>query len=491
MAPKHILFTEAGESGATAYNYECPSEVLFKSNDNGQSESTAGDPRNPQDVYDGNGTGDAVGIDAATDTDYEYTVWIWMQGSLSAGNIATAMSLREGATVSTVDNAGSRIVDSGMEAAASRDGHGSYLSALRPSGGRDAEFAFQFGNLSVAAGSLLVMSNDKFRPNVLRFPDRENYEDFHGFTYTDGWSDHNWEDQTTGDEDIDMPKKPFTVPHSAHNELYLIIAGNRIENAGDHISGASTDNRYSLRLDGPSEFGSDVDVYNVRTDNTTAGATKTGRGYNYCMPVQNFEHRLQQHYAVHRLPAGDYEFYWRYNQHQNNNDIINTDQQYVGIWRLNHFRNWAYHQPEVAMRTHASSSAFQPTGFTTTIRNLEADSKVIILFSTSRHGIGGLDTNQINFRIQRDGVTLIDQISSDTSGGTTDNDSNTNPSTDNTNHTVHCMWVDEPGAGEHTYTIDAAGEVTNSMFNTRDDGSDGFKGGVLFVGELCFAQTEA
>jgi hypothetical protein len=376
-----------------------------------------------------------------------------------------------------------------MESADNRSGTSGIFNHLRPSGSREAEWGIQFGDMSMASSCIIALSNEQLRPLVIRFPDRLIYPVFNGLINLDGWPDHNWESSTTGDEDIDSIKLPFTIPPQSDNEEWLFIVSGRNENTNAHASGLPTDNRYTTYLDGPGSFGTGVDLFNVRTDNTTAGATKTGRGFNWIQPTQLKEERVQYHMTIKTLPAGDYEAWWRFNQHQDNNDIINFDFAAYNMWRLNHFRNRSYHKITEALTT-GNLGSYGDTPWTTDI-TLPADAgKVLILFSTTRHGKGGIDTDDMRFRIRRNGVDLVDQITNTTSGGTTNNDSDTIESTDNMTIPNYCIWADDPGPGTHTYTVQVNPEVSNMMYNRRDDGSGGYEGGILFVGEMVFAQDE-
>jgi hypothetical protein len=493
--PRHILFSNGGPSAATAFNYQHPTEIDFKANTTAQLDAQGGgDPRHFQTLADGGGAGDTVALHFAIDTDYTYSVFTWFTGATVAADNGGVMTLREGTNCSTTDatsdSPGTRIADNYMESGSGRNGAGGLFNHLRPSSGRDAEWGVQFGDMSLASSCVIAFSNEQFRPKVLRFPEREIFPAFNGFINRDGWAQHLWESESGGDTDVTSEKKAFTIPFQSDNEEWLFVITGRNENDADHASGDPTDNRYTPYLDGPPSFGTGVDMFNVRTNNITAGATKTGRGFNWVQPVQNFEERLQFHMTVKTLPAGDYEAWWVWNRHQANTDNQNFDNATFNMWRLNHFRNRSYHKITDALTT-GSLGSYGPTPWTTEI-TLPADAgQVLILFATTRHDRGGLDSNDQRFRIQRNGVTLVDKITNTSSGGTTDSHSNVTPSTDNQTAPVHCIWADKPGPGTHTYTVQVNPEVSNTMYNRRDDGSAGYEGGILFVGECVFAQDEA
>ena len=78
---KHILFADGPPRGPSSGIFPAPSnfklpDMQIATNVNVATNTTAGSPLTSQDIYDGNGTGDVVGINLTDDSNLAYFVFI-------------------------------------------------------------------------------------------------------------------------------------------------------------------------------------------------------------------------------------------------------------------------------------------------------------------------------------------------------------------------------------------------------------------------------
>ena len=147
------------------------------------------------------------------------------------------------------------------------------------------------------------------------------------------------------------------------------------------------------------------------------------------------------------------------------------------VWRLNTFKQEDHVVVETA-QVPSQSVSWENTLFTATVTNIDADSPVMLVFSTTQHR--NITVPDLKFRLIRGGSTVLTNSSNgfvqESTGTITPGAGSTGiADSDNANSPITMMWFDEPGAGTHTYTIQVLGPI-NSIYNSRDDGTDGFKG---------------
>ncbi len=287
------------------------------------------------------------------------------------------------------------------------------------------------------------------------------------------------------DETVDM-NDTLVIPASRRNEKWLVIWQFGIEKRGSFPTADARALRADITFDGET-------FVNVRSNNTTGGSTKTGRGFQWSLPEHNFWHGFFHQYRVLELKPGVRSAQAIANVHDhttNTGTPSELDNLALRPIRINSFNQFKYQEIKTGFTS--SSDTWANSGFELTI---EADGTTPILLglSTSVHQFEG----QTRFRFTKDGSAFgaPDDGTDFYSFGQSDQDTfigGTNGSGDTDNDTlpVSLLWVDTPTAGEHTYRVQYRRNsgftgANNAMWNTRDDGSDGFIG-TFFLAELSF-----
>lgn len=474
MLYKYILFADGPPRGPSSGVFPPPSnfklpDMQIATNVNVATNTTAGSPLTSQDIYDGNGTGDVVGINLTDDSNLAYFVFAWLAGEQLSPD-AGAWSVREGATASSVDAGGVRLFNNLIESTGNRNYANLWFND-QPRSDRDAEWGLHFGNeaanaMRPAQGMLCAVLNSDLKPAV---------ENSHFIQR--GFGNHAFNDQTSGDEDITVQTgASFTLGQYGDSQPHLILCQVRLSNnEADHPSATPSALRWTPRMDGPLGFGTDIDFFNVRTNKTTGGSTRTGRGFQYFISADNGEAQIHTAATITTLREGDYDTRYVFNRWDSDDDGEISDRNRWLIWRLNIFKQ----EDHVVIETVQSPSSgvdWEDTVFTATVNDIDSDSPVLLVFGTTWHV--DITSPALKFRLTRNGTPITNSsvgFLQHSSGDNAPDGTSGGEDTDNANSPVTSMWFDEPGAGTYTYTVQVLGDI-NSIFNSRDDGTDGYKG---------------
>jgi hypothetical protein len=239
----------------------------------------------------------------------------------------------------------------------------------------------------------------------------------------------------------------------------------------------------------------DIPLNNVRTDTKTAGAVRTGRGFQYqCTASANKSHLLvHQAMRVITLTGGEHEFKARLNRHEG--DTTPTEQ--MGRLQGHAFNTNIFSQ----FYRRERATVIERTGTTlVTVPEWQID---VVADGTAKWWLGlgtdthGTPTTNTRYSIFRNGIELIESgtgflgdFPNETADGNLDTGFST-PTRDSDNNTVPVgiFWYDLPPAGNHRYTVKASSSSIFPAFgNANDNGEDGFVG-TFFVAELKLATT--
>jgi hypothetical protein len=276
----------------------------------------------------------------------------------------------------------------------------------------------------------------------------------------------------------------ITIPESRSQDKWLTMCNLRVEKNGGFPTGTARTLRYFIEVNGE-------DLFNVRTNNTTGGANKTGRGFQLHFGLQNFNQFSACPFVIQNFPAGVLTSQTTANCHQaigsNGSQLDNSA---VTMMRTAAFSQFEYLEDTTAVIV--NSDTFQDSAFTVTV-DADGTSSFLLGLSTTVHQY----TGQVRFEITRNGTPITNNGTdyptlgkwdtsafTDGSNGTGDTDNDTLPFT--------MFWADTPPVGSTTYTVryrrnSGFTGSNNAMFNTRDDGSSGYRG-TFFAAELKLAQ---
>ena len=98
------------------------------------------------------------------------------------------------------------------------------------------------------------------------------------------------------------------------------------------------------------------------------------------------------------------------------------------------------------------------------------------MWGSSRHAANEDDTTT-EYRLCRNGSPITAGFTENCDG--TPGDESAGHDTDNSLMPVWFQWMDAPGGGTFTYTIESRGTTGTTFTNVRDDGSDGFEGSLV------------
>ena len=286
-------------------------------------------------------------------------------------------------------------------------------------------------------------------------------------------------------EDTHYMNPGIQIPSSRRGENWLVMQGHFVEKRGSFPTASARVLRWSNELNGE-EF------TNVRTDTTTGGSTKSGRGYQIHMPLNNFWHLYSWQFRVMPLPTGrDLTGSYTTNiwDHTTN---TGTQSEFDGtgfrIYRPLAFNQFESSESRVAVLS--DSDTWADSDFEVTVE-ANGTTPFWLGLSTSLHQFEG----QTRFRITRDGTPITPEGTDYPTWGQTNQVSfigGTNGVGDTDNETLPftLLWVDTPSAGPTTYKVQYRRNngftgAHNAIWNSRDDGSDGYIG-TFFAAELSF-----
>lgn len=431
------------------------------------------------------GAGTNLGFDLR-DVNTGYFILVWNSGAIFAtgGDVAgrQAADIREGDTASSVAAGGTLLTNSNISHNAPSgpiDYLGGFWAPSRPSG-LSSEFGFHFHDSTSTASRSRVHG-----ATLLVLPSSSSL--FSGSTLgkvNSTWSTANpgsitYNNQVLGDEDQTITAN-FTVGTPG---TYLVLTRTR------PTSGASACSlRWAHKID-------NVDLWSVRTDTATAGATRTGRGFQVQFPsLPSAASPYFTSAQVVTLAGGSHTFAAVGNRHEVADGGESLSNNIVFVVNTGMFRQFKYAQVTATQTAPTSSSWALHSAFTQSI-TIDGTAKLLLIFHTTAHE--NTSSGILGIRIKRDGVVItpsgVDAGSQpfprfsgyavlNGTNGTADSDNNTLP--------YSIIWVDNPGAGTFTYTIESAdqGTTSSALWNTNDNGAAGFKG-LFAIAELAFARV--
>ena len=293
--------------------------------------------------------------------------------------------------------------------------------------------------------------------------------------------------QVTDDLDIsDDMASGITIHNSRRNERWVVMWFTDVEKLGGFPTADSRVARWNMELEGE-------DFTNVRTNTTTGGSTKNGRGYSWSIPVNNFCRMYAcQFRVIDNLPTGrpltGSTTFNIWDASRNTGTPTELDLSNPVIWRTEQFSTFDHHESRTAVVT--NSDTWAASDFECTI-DCSGNDPVYLALSTSIHQFEG----QTRFRFTRDGTPISPDGTDYVTFGQSDQlthigGSNGSGDTDNDTLPFHLFWFDNPTAGEHTYRVEYRRNSgftgsNNAMWNCRDDGSSGFIG-TFFAAEMSF-----
>jgi hypothetical protein len=291
---------------------------------------------------------------------------------------------------------------------------------------------------------------------------------------------------TTDDLDISSTINSVVIPKSRRNEEWIVINTIGVEKRGNFPTGDSRVLRWFYEFEGE-------DFTNVRTNTTTGGSTKNGRGYSWSVSEGNFTHGRFSQMRVMTLPTnrpltgGFTGNIW--DASRNTVGVASEiDTQTLTLIRTEALNKFEWMEDRNAVVV--SSDTWTASNFEVTI-DCNGTDPIWLGFSTSVHQFAG----QTRFRLTRDGTPIMSDGADWMSYGQMDQltfigGSNGVGDTDNDTLPLGLWWVDNPSAGLRTYRVEYRRNngftgANNAIFNSRDDGSSGFIG-TLFAAEMSF-----
>jgi len=481
--PKNTIGLTGGRSinviGGSFADYRVPdvTESYFRSINGPQAGIST-------DVLYSGGTGSVLGADL-TDVASDYFLLMWITANVDFVGGDTGhyghVCCREGAGASTVDATGTDATPFAplVVGDADRIDFDTLMSiGTGPGGGRNSEWGV---NMVLDDASRLYMNGASL------FIAPANDASFVGSTL--GMRDNTWDlalptaiacnNQVGGDEDQTVTAT-LTLGHAGR---HLLIVQNRLTHSATGTA-ANASVRWYNTVNGS-------DPWNVRTN--AVGSTLTGRGYHFGItrdPTGSPRYEMCA-FAVKNLAVGDTIVSTIGNRHESadTNEQISLNR-FVAI-NINMFSKFLYKELTTAQST--SSAIYADSSMQAITIAVDGTAKVALFFSTTIH------TNHSQyplFRITRNGAAI-------TPNGT-DAGSNLYPTLlgshaqyapsglgatpDNETLPFSIMWIDDPGAGTHIYRVQVRAGISTCMWNTRDDGTDGYVG-LFAAAELKFATS--
>ena len=428
------------------------------------------------DRYDGGATNIDLGFDLSDQGDFGYIVLVWASGEISSeANNVGVLELRQddgasdGTTPATAGGASgnqNRVVDVGSPDA----GYDWQFSMFRPlpSSGDNSEFGLWFvegGAVTVfnLRGATLIALPVEYALNsgVPSFTGSHLLES-KTFRVNPGDNDP-WGDTGSADTDVESTGASFTVTSAGQ---YLILHSMRFDGPDQGFSGSY---RWTVTKDGE-------DIFGVKTNTATSGATRTGRGFQIHASTGASGSKVRHNYGsfvVKQLNAGSHEFKNVTNKHDSANDdgerLLND-----GLYAIktDQFEQFQHREDTTAVAVTSGTFADWNNGVTVIG---DGTTQFIIGVSSTVHANNG--SEGVDFQITRNGSAITSsQISRSVRRGgfgtTGSGDS------DNATIPVSILIVDTPPEGDATYKLqyrELAG-AGDSIFNCNDNGASGFKG---------------
>lgn len=415
----------------------------------------------------------------------------------AVGADLSCWSIREGATTSTdlsvvADAPGDRIIDHRLDVSVDWN-HGFVAwSQARPivGSGGIAEWGLfggnQAANLFNAAHASLIIMPTQNSTGTLAI--QGSHLGFNGSEwFVTGAATLNFDTQAGGDRDqIIIGTTPLTIDHGG--EDYLLFFRARL-NTATATGGVAL--RWTWGID------TNEDIFNIRTNKMTSGATRTGRGFQLRAPGETPTTTLtaiMTGFRVVQFNAGTGSFNYTGNRHESADNLETITNPGVFVIRTGMLSQFTYSEYDQAILVTSNALTTAPWSVTLTSDGI---APIVIGFTSSQHTQRGY----ADFVVMRDSTEIsVQQVGgllhlgmsrcidiTDGTDGTGDTDNQTLP--------VTFLIVDEPAAGSHTYTIQyrrntsaaqQGGNSLSSIINCRDNGSSGFIG-TLFAFELKFA----
>lgn len=413
-----------------------------------------------------------------TDLDTGYIVFWCYAGFDANGSGLITWSLREGDTTSTdasvaSDLPGTRVADFTQRAATlgSKVMTCAQARITRPVAGSASEWGLYFGNTftnlsQLHNGSIIVIPAQDATGSLAHVGPTIGKRNRQWFTA--GGSTINFDAQIAGDQDQSITN---TLPTVIFPGTYLYLDNFRITTAAG--TGTASSIRVAHFLDG-------VDIFGVRTNTATLGATRTGRGFQYRIHSSD---NLAYRHGVSRvvsLSAGSHSLTRTANRHESTDEGQTLDGHQAQFIRTAMLSQFTYDEVNTAILVTSAtfttgwsitltSDGVTPLvfGFCTSVHNSAIGIPVFALFRNSTQLTeGGTDGGL--------GQSCYADISDGNEGGA-DSDNQTAP--------FMMYWSDTPAAGTYTYTIRYRksddvnfGNNNNLRINTNDNGGDGFTG---------------
>lgn len=430
------------------------------------------------------GAGTNLGFNLS-DVTLGYFVLAWNSGAIfvTGGDASgrQAVYIQEGDTASTVAGGGTLFTNSAYRHTTTT-GPINYVESFFGSG-RPTSGSSEFG-LHASDSSTTTPRSRVHGATLMALPLLDS--SFVGSTL--GEQDNTWstssigaincDSQIAGDENQTI-SGTFTVGKLG---TYLVLTRVRPQSTS---ATAARSLRWTHQIDG-------VDIFSVCTNTATAGATRTGRGFQMQMPAAININPYFTSAQVMTLDAGVHTFSAVGNRHESadNGEIINNNALFVVNTSM--FKQFKYVQVTTTQTALTGATWSAHNAFSQTI-TLNGQAKVWLIFSTTSHQ--NTSSGVLAIRIKRNGTVITPQgvdagsqpypqnagyAVLNGTNGTADSDNDTLP------YCIH--WVDNPGAGTWTYTIESAdqGATSNALWNTNDNGAAGFKG-LFAIAELSFA----
>jgi len=425
-------------------------------------------------------------------------LWTYSGFLSTAAASATAWSLREGNASSTIvatvgDAPGTRIGDMVMEPDAIGVMPGTYSnwSSNRPGAGLESEWGMCHANVTtnlsqLFMGTLIVLPAQNAAGSLSISGSHIGKRDSEWYAIAGSPSSVLFDAQPAGDSN-QSSSTTFIVDHG--NENYLLIARSRL-NALTTIG--VRDLRITHNLDG-------VDINNVNTNVATAGATRTGRGFQYRLSADDVTRIRNTVFRVKNLSSGVHSFDITCNRHQATDSGETLDSVALLALRTSMLSQFTYDEHDQAI---AVTSDVPTTGPWSVTITADGVTPIIIGFCTSSH-IG--NEGYVDLTLYRDSTLITaDATGPGSSYGGFSNfryvdyadGTDGGADSDNTTVPVTVFVADIPPVGQHTYTIKYArnsfslasggGGSTSSILNCNDNGASGFIG-TLFAFEVKFA----
>jgi len=484
LVPFNFQTPAAGYSGAIS--------ILDVSGDQG---AASVDILSTQFAFDTEAGGGVWGLDIIGDIPVGYLI-LWMfSGVIFNAGTSYIWSIREGTSTSSdttvvADAPGTRIGD--MQGELDASAIGQFLTGAMyntgPNSGRDSEWGLYFSqittnNSQLFNGCLVVIPVQDATGSLAHVGSTLGKRNSEWFSIGPGVGTINFNDQVGGDVDQTSTGGSFTVDHG--NEKYLVFSRYRI-NSNSIATAGDRSLRVTHLIDG-------VDIHNIRTNLATAGATRTGRGFQYrCSADDGLRHRNGA-FRVMTLATGEHTTSWLVNRHDSTDDDETIDGMGSLIIRTSMLSKWVYSEYSQAILVNNSSYVAAPWSVTITS---DGTTPIIIGFCTSSH-MGG--DGYVSTALFRDSTKITEDGASDNRGiGTCNFDNIFDGSigvgdSDNGTVPITIWWTDTPVAGTYTYTIKYMmstavndGNSNSTIMNCNDNGGSGFTG-TLFAFEMKFA----